>query len=158
MFYSAAHLKSENYCEQVTVRAQLVIEVEKHKGGGGLAAQERTVVAQCGVEGRVGHTQLLVSHNTVTLLPSEPQLIGLKNAGAVPLGLSVVPFTEAGVRREQHAIQVEPAQLLLLPGEQRALYLQWNAHPQSAADFNWCEQNHEFFSGMPFKNHLNPFV
>lgn len=122
----------------MTLRAQLVIEVEKHKGGAGLAPQERTVLAQCPIEGRVGHTQLLVSHNSVTLLPQEAQLIGLKNGGAVPLGLSIVPFTQdEHSSTEERAIHVEPAQVLLLPGEERAVQLRWTTDPDCAVDFNW---------------------
>lgn len=126
----------------MTLRAQLVIEVEEHKGGSGLAPQERTVLAQCPVEGRVGHTQLLVSHNSVTLLPLEPQLIGLKNGGSVPLGLSIVPFSPGPT--EEHSVQVEPAQVLLLPGEERAVNLQWNADPDTATDFNWYKGDEKF--------------
>jgi len=132
-----AHLKNVDDRE-VTLRAQLVIEVEAHEGASGLAPQERTVLAQCPIEGRIGHTQLLVSHNSLILIPCKPQEMGLKNGGLVPLGLSIVPLKvgQHGVE-EETSIQIEPAQVLLLPEEEKGVTMLWNADPNSASNFNW---------------------
>ncbi|CAB3362583.1 Hypothetical predicted protein [Cloeon dipterum] len=127
----------ENEGNCATLRAQLVVEVEKHGEVQGLVSHEKTVLARRPIEGTVGLTQLLVSKNFITLNPGLMQKLAVKNAGVVPLALKIVPMRREDEGSQiENSVQVDPPSVFLLPGEDKPVNVLWLADPENAINFS----------------------
>ncbi|XP_059488256.1 uncharacterized protein LOC132204044 isoform X2 [Neocloeon triangulifer] len=118
------------------IEATLKIETSEHEGAHEISSHPQKLLAKCPIIGRVGLTQLLVTSNTLTLIPGVSQELAVKNAGVVPLSLQIVPYCRFQRNtQEEKSIHVEPSEMLLLPGEDKHLFITWVPDIDNAANF-----------------------